>query len=235
MLFKVSGVEGEGADRRWELGDERSRSWRGKVRRQGEDKLTSGGPLVFTESEAMFASAVIEGNHFWVPWSTGSRANKSLGKGYPAGSPWSGSWASQGWVRRWYQWLGREWKCEWLGAEWSSLFAGSWCRTVWAHASFLWCSGQGLSWPRGFHWVRVQQTSETGAGSWEMAPGEVVFFFTKMCGPPWPCSGWVLLGGSGNTCKPPRITPLPAPSGEMSDYAARCVAVQWWNGAFALL
>ena len=54
-----------------------------------------------------------------------------------------------------------------------------------------------------FHWVRVQQTSETGAGSWEMAPGEVVFFFTKMCGPPWPCSGWVLLGSSGTRVSPP--------------------------------
>ena len=32
------------------------------------------------------------------PWSTGSRPNKSLGRGYPAGSPWGGSWAYQGWV-----------------------------------------------------------------------------------------------------------------------------------------
>ena len=34
----------------------------------------------------------------------------------------------------------------------------------------------------------------------------------------------VLLGSSDNTCKPPRTTPLPAQSGEMSDYAARCVS-----------
>ena len=31
--------------------------------------------------------------------------------------------------------------------------------------------------------TEVQQASETGAGSWEMASGEVIFFSTKMCGP----------------------------------------------------
>ena len=52
---------------------------------------------------------------------------------------------------------------------------------------------------------------------------QVIVFSTKMCGPPWPSIGWVLLGSPCNTCNPPRIITLPSPSGEMSDYAARCV------------
>ena len=79
-----------------------------------------------------------------------------------------------------------------------------------------------MQWARTFMTKKISlgrstETSETGVGSWEMAPGELSFslqlFSTKMCGRTWPSVGWVLLGSPCNTSYPPRITILPSPSG----------------------
>ena len=98
-------------------------------------------------------------------------------------------------------------------AEWPSFFAGFWCWTIWTYASFLGGSRPGLSWPRRSYWVWVQQAPETWACSWAMAPGEAILLLAKMCWPPWPSLGWVLLGGPCNTGWPHRIATFPSPSG----------------------
>ena len=71
------------------------------------------------------------------------------------------------------------------------------------------------------YWVGVQQAPEIGDGSREMVFGKVILLATNMCGPPG--SGRMLLGRTGHTYYPLRITTFLSPSGEVSDHEAGCM------------